>query len=73
MLKVEVDVAAERERLRKEAARLEGELAKAQTKLANPKFAERAPAAVVEQERERLETFRATYEQVRAQLTKLGA
>ena len=73
MLKVEIDVAAERERLRKEALRLEGELAKAQAKLANPKFVERAPAAVVEQEKQRLETFRSTYDQVRAQLTKLGA
>jgi valyl-tRNA synthetase len=71
MLEVEIDVAAERERLSKEVARLESEVAKATTKLGNPKFVERAPAAVVDQEKQRLEQFNATLEQVRAQLTKL--
>ena len=71
MLEVEIDVAAERERLGKEVARLESEVAKATTKLGNPKFVERAPAAVVDQEKQRLEQFNATLEQVRAQFTKL--
>jgi valyl-tRNA synthetase len=73
MLQVEVDLAAERERLGKEAARLESEAAKASAKLANPRFVERAPAAVVEQEKQRLEHFNATLAQVHAQLAKLRA
>jgi valyl-tRNA synthetase len=73
MLEVEIDVAAERERLGKEATRLESEVAKAQAKLANPKFVERAPANVVAQEKERLAQFSSTLAQLRAQLAKLAA
>jgi valyl-tRNA synthetase len=73
MLEIEVDVPAERERLAKEVARLEGEIARARAKLDNPKFVERAPAAVVEQERERVERFGSTLDKVRAQLANLGS
>ncbi|MDO4231650.1 MAG: class I tRNA ligase family protein, partial [Lautropia sp.] len=72
MLKVEIDVDAERARLDKEISRLEGEIAKANGKLSNPSFAERAPAAVVEQERTRLAQFTETLDKVRAQRVKLG-
>jgi valyl-tRNA synthetase len=73
MLNVKVDVAAERARLQKEMARVESEIAKASVKLANPSFVERAPPAVVAQEKERLAAFEATLKKLKDQLDKLGS
>ncbi len=71
MLKVEIDIASERERLDKEIGRLTAEIAKAQSKLSTPTFVERAPAAVVEQEKKRLQDFSATMLQLQTQRAKL--
>jgi valyl-tRNA synthetase len=71
MLKVEIDVAAERD-ARTEIARLSNEITKAQAKLANESFVARAPAEVVEQEKKRLDDFGATLVQLQAQRKKLG-
>ena len=69
----QVDPAAERERLAKEAKRLEGEIAKTKANLANTSFVERAPAKVVEQMRERLAGFEASLSKLKEQLEKLAA
>jgi valyl-tRNA synthetase len=72
MLRIEIDIGAERERLSKEIARLEQEIGKAQSRLGNTAFVERAPATVVAQERDRLANFTSTLEKVRGQLDRLG-
>ena len=68
---MEIDVAAEKARLSKEATRLEGEIAKANAKLANEAFVAKAPAAVLEQEKKRVADFTATLTKVREQLARL--
>mgnify|MGYP002776638162 CR=1 FL=1 len=70
-LHMEIDVAAEKLRLGKELARLEGEIVKANGKLGNESFVARAPAAVIDQERKRLADFEATVSKVKDQLERL--
>ena len=72
MVVVHVDPVAERERIGKEIARLEGEIAKAEGKLSNESFVARAPAAVVEQERARLAGFVATLDKLRPLYARLA-
>ena len=68
---MEVDVAAEKARLSKEVARLEGEIGKAHGKLSNEAFVAKAPPAVIDQERKRLLDFEATLSKVKSQLAQL--
>ncbi len=56
------------ERLRREIERVEGELERADGKLANEKFVERAPADVVDSEREKRDANAAMLETLRARL-----
>jgi valyl-tRNA synthetase len=70
---MKVDIESEKTRLGKEASRLQGEIAKAQGKLGNHAFVAKAPAAVIEQEQQRLADFSATLLKVQSQLELLNA
>ncbi|TSA23217.1 MAG: valine--tRNA ligase [Betaproteobacteria bacterium] len=71
MLKIEIDPEAEKLRLDKEIARLANEISKSEGKLSNASFVDRAPAAVVDQERARLDGFKDTLAKVQGQRTRL--
>ena len=71
-LHMEIDVDAERARLSKEMARIEGELAKVHTKLGNQAFVAKAPPAVIAQENKRLGDFGSALERLREQHARLG-
>ncbi|MEH3143938.1 MAG: valine--tRNA ligase [Methylobacterium frigidaeris] len=66
-----VDLAAEVARLKKEDAKLVGEIAKIDAKLGNADFLARAKEEVVEEQRERRETAAARLDKVREALARL--
>ena len=68
-----IDKQAELERLGKEMEKIEKDLSKAKTKLANPDFVARAPKNVVEQEESRVRQFETALVNLRNQHSKVEA
>ena len=66
-----MDDATERERLNKELTRLEKEIAVCEKKLGNPKFVDKAPPAVVAENRERLAEYQQNKEALLRNLAEL--
>ena len=66
-----IDVDAERERLSKQMAEAEAEVGRLEGKLANAAFREKAPAAVVAKEQEKLAAAQARLEGLRQRLSEL--
>ena len=67
-----VDLDAERQRLGREVTKLQGEAGKLKAKLGNAAFLERAPEAVVEEQRERLADAEATAARLAAALSRIA-
>lgn len=72
MLQVEIDKAAERLRVQKEIDRIGIEITKATAKLSNSTFVDKAPVAVVAQEKERLAGFESTVSKLLEQMKRLA-
>ncbi|MBN8481861.1 MAG: valine--tRNA ligase [Xanthomonadales bacterium] len=68
-----IDLDAEKQRLEREIRRIEGEIGKCNGKLGNATFVANAPAAVVEQERQRLADFNGMLAALKEQTVRLGA
>ena len=67
-----IDIGRERERLTREIGRLDGRLRGMRGKLANENFVTRAPAAVVQREREKLATCKVQFTKLQEKLTSLA-
>jgi len=68
-----IDKDAEMARLQKEIGRLQTGLERTEKKLQNPSFVDKAPEAVVQKERDRLEADRSALADLQAQLEKIRA
>ncbi|MBE7557209.1 MAG: valine--tRNA ligase [Anaerolineales bacterium] len=67
-----IDLDAERDRWHKEVAQLEKRIAASRVRLSNPNFIEKAPAAVVEKEREQLADLELQAAKIWERLKELG-
>ena len=67
-----IDLAGERTRLEREIGKLDAEIARGQHKLASADFVARAPAEIVEQQRERLAEAEATRLRLQQALRRIG-
>ena len=68
-----IDKDAELARLEKQIAQSEGDVKRSEAKLGNERFVARAPEAVVNQERERLEQHRQTLAELKSQRERIAA
>jgi valyl-tRNA synthetase len=67
-----IDLGKERERLQKELTRIEGQLRGTEAKLGNQQFVGKAPAAVIDREREKAESLRQQFERLADKLKALA-
>jgi valyl-tRNA synthetase len=67
-----IDVAVERERLKKELGQIEKEIANGRRDLSNERFVAKAPAEVVEGKRQRLQELEILLEKVKSKLNELN-
>ena len=68
-----IDISQEKERLEREISKVRGEIDKLQKKLGNEKFTSRAPAEVVEENRERLGEFELALSKLTEALDRLSS
>ena len=67
-----IDKEAEEARLNKEIAKLNNDIARVESKLSNANFVDKAPPAVVDKERHKLNELKTSLEQFAQQLTKIS-
>ena len=67
-----VDIEEEKKRLEKEREKIQGEIKRAEGKLANKGFVDKAPAQVVEDERQKLAAYKEQIASLEESLAKLG-
>ncbi len=67
-----IDIEAEKARLKKELEKIEAEIGKVQSKLDNPNFAQKVPANVLEEHRQRVAEWQSKRDHVKSALAALN-